>query len=65
MSGKLRRRGPARAVKRKLQRRAARQGRPMEEEIRAILGEVAGNQDKPRMKLATEIAELFKGIGLE
>jgi len=53
------------AVKRKLQRRAARHGRSMEEEIRDILRDAVRNEGKPRKGLGTEIAELFKGIELE
>ena len=44
------------AVKRKLQRRAARHGRSMEEEIRDILRDAVRTE---------EIAELFKGIELD
>jgi plasmid stability protein len=53
------------AVKRKLQRRAARHGRSMEEEIRDILRDAVRNEGKPRKGLGTEIAELFKGIELD
>jgi plasmid stability protein len=53
------------AVKRKLQRRAARHGRSMEEEIRDILRNAVKDEDKPRKGLGTEIAELFKGIELD
>ncbi len=53
------------AVKRKLQRRAARHGRSMEEEIRDILRDAVKEEGRARRGLGTEIAELFKGIGLE
>ena len=53
------------AVKRKLQRRAARHGHSMEEEVRDILRNAVKNDSKPRKGLGTEIAELFKGIELE
>ena len=53
------------AVKRKLQRRAARHGRSMEEEIRDILRDAVKEEGRARKGLGTEIAELFKGIGLE
>jgi plasmid stability protein len=53
------------AVKRKLQRRAARHGRSMEEEIRDILRDAVKDEGKPRKGLGTEIAELFKGIELD
>jgi plasmid stability protein len=53
------------AVKRKLQRRAARHGRSMEEEVRDILRNAVKDEGKSRKGLGTEIAELFKGIELE
>jgi plasmid stability protein len=53
------------AVKRKLQRRAARHGRSMEEEIRNILRDAVKDEGKPRKGLGTAIAERFKGIELE
>jgi antitoxin FitA len=53
------------AVKRKLQRRAARHGHSMEEEIRDILRDAVMKERKPRKGLGTEIAELFKGIELD
>jgi antitoxin FitA len=52
-------------VKRKLQRRAARHGHSMEEEIRDILRDAAKDEGRPRKRLGTEIAELFKGIELD
>lgn len=51
------------SVKTKLQRRAKRHGRSMEEEVREILRNATKDEGKNR-KLGTEIAELFRGIGL-
>ena len=53
------------AVKRKLQRRAARHGRSMEEEVRDILRNAVKDEGRPEFGLGTEIAEMFRGIGLE
>jgi plasmid stability protein len=53
------------AVKRKLQRRAARHGRSMEEEVRDILRNAVKDEERGRKGLGTEIAELFRGVGLE
>ena len=53
------------SVKRKLQRRAARYGRSMEEEVRDILRNAVKDEGRPRKGLGTEIAELFEGIGLD
>lgn len=50
-------------VKDRLQRRAARHGRSMEAEARDILRD-ALKDDQPVGGLGSEIAELFKGIGL-
>jgi antitoxin FitA len=52
------------AVKAKLQRRAKRHGRSMEEEVREILRDAAKNEGSRGKRLGTEIAELFRGIGL-
>jgi antitoxin FitA len=52
-------------VKTRLQRRAKRNGRSMEEEVREILRDAAKNERSQRKGLGTEIAELFRGIGLE
>jgi plasmid stability protein len=52
-------------VKKKLQRRAIRHGRSMEEEVRDILRNAV--KDEARRSaggLGTEIAALFAGIGL-
>ncbi len=52
-------------VKERLQRRAARHGRSMEAEIRDILRDVAKADIEPAGGLGTEIAALFRGIGLQ
>jgi plasmid stability protein len=52
-------------VKAKLQRRAKRHGRSMEEEVREILRDATKEESKGRKGLGTEIAELFRGIGLK
>jgi plasmid stability protein len=53
------------SVKRGLKRRAARHGRSMEEEVRAILRDAVKRDDRPAPGLGTRIAELFKDVGLE
>jgi plasmid stability protein len=52
-------------VKTRLQRRAKLNGRSMEEEVREILRDAAKNERNQRKGLGTEIAELFRGIGLK
>jgi plasmid stability protein len=52
-------------LKVRLQRRAARHGRSMEEEVRAILRDALKEDDSPAGGLGTEIASLFTRIGLE
>jgi plasmid stability protein len=52
-------------VKAKLQRRAKRHGRSMEEEVREILRDATKEERKGDKGLGTEIAELFRGIGLK
>ncbi len=52
-------------VKSRIQRRAKRHGRSMEEEVRDILRNAAKEQDTPAGGLGTEIASLFTKIGLE
>jgi plasmid stability protein len=52
-------------VKRKLQRRAARHGRSMEEEVRDILRDAVKDEERVRGGLGSEIAARFKGIELE
>jgi plasmid stability protein len=51
-------------VKSRLQRRAKRNGRSMEEEARDIL-RAAVHEDEPMGGLGTEIAALFRGHGLQ
>ena len=52
-------------VKSRLQRRAKRHGRSMEEEVRDILRNAAKEEDDPVRGLGTEIASLFTKIGLD
>ena len=52
-------------VKAKLQRRAKRHGRSMEEEVREILRDATKNEGTSRKGLGTEIASLFRGVGLK
>jgi plasmid stability protein len=52
-------------VKTKLQRRAKRHGRSMEEEVREILRDATKSEDSAKRKgLGTRIAERFRKIGL-
>ena len=51
-------------VKARLQKRAKRNRRSMEEEVREILRDATRNEGRPRKGLGTEIADLFRGIGL-
>jgi plasmid stability protein len=52
-------------LKVRLQRRARRNGRSMEEEARTILRNALHEQDRPSGGLGSEIAALFRGSGLE
>jgi antitoxin FitA len=52
-------------VKLRLQRRAARHGRSMEEEVRDILRDAVKNDSRRASGLGTRIANRFKGIGLD
>ncbi len=52
-------------VKAKLQRRAKRHGRSMEEEVREILRDAAKSDSASRKGLGTEIASLFRKVGLK
>jgi antitoxin FitA len=52
-------------VKARLQRRAKRHGRNMEEEVREILRDAVKEEDSPAGGLGTEIARLFAKVGLE
>lgn len=52
------------SVKQRLQHRAAKHGRSMEEEVREILRNAAKDESGPSEGLGTAIARRFKGIGL-
>ena len=52
-------------VKAKLRRRAAAHGYSMEEEVRGILRDAVRQPTPPAGGLGSEIAALFKGIGLD
>jgi plasmid stability protein len=52
-------------IKLRLQRRAKRHGRSMEEEVRDILRDAAKEEATPIRGLGTEIASLFRKGGLE
>jgi antitoxin FitA len=52
-------------VKSRLQRRAKRRGRSMEEEVRDILRNAAKEEETPVGGLGTEIASLFTKVGLD
>jgi antitoxin FitA len=52
------------SVKTRLQRRARRNGRSMEAEVREILRSAAKEKNGPQMGLGSEIAALMKGTGL-
>lgn len=52
-------------VKERLKKRAARHGRSMEAEVRDILRNAVKGGNEPKSGLGTEIAALFKGIGLK
>ena len=53
------------SVKTRLQRRAKRNGRSMEEEVREILRNAVNEPEPPKVGLGTEIASLFKGTGIK
>jgi len=52
------------SVKARLQRRAKKNGRSMEEEVRDILRNAVNERDVPSVGLGTQIASLFRGKGL-
>ena len=52
-------------VKARLQRRAKRHGRSMEEEIRDILRNAANQEEADTSRLGTEISRLFSQVGLD
>jgi plasmid stability protein len=51
-------------VKARLQRRAKRHGRSMEEEVRDILRDAVAEENSPSGGLGTDIAKLFARSGL-
>jgi len=53
------------SVKTKLQRRAKRHGRSMEEEVREILRDATKEGSRERKGFGTEVSKLFRGIGLK
>jgi antitoxin FitA len=52
-------------LKTRLQRRAKRHGRSMEEEAREILRNALREEETPAAGLGTEIAALFRDVGLD
>jgi plasmid stability protein len=52
------------SVKTRLQRRAKRNGRSMEEEVREILRNATNEPETPTLGLGTQIASLFSGKGV-
>jgi plasmid stability protein len=52
-------------VKARLQRRAKRHGRSMEEEVREILRNAVHEEDEPAGGLGTEMSSLFAKVGLD
>ena len=52
-------------LKTRLQRRAKRNGQSMEAEAREILRNALREEDAPSGGLGTEIADMFRGIGLK
>ena len=52
------------SVKNSLQRRAKRNGRSMEEEVRDILRTAAREEERPAKGLGSEISALFSKTGL-
>jgi plasmid stability protein len=52
-------------IKLRLQRRAKQHGRSLEEEVRVILRDAAKEEATPARGLGTEIASLFRKVGLD
>ena len=52
-------------VKTRLQRRARRHGRSVEEEVRHILRNAVKEEIRPTANLGSRIAARFRGIGLD
>jgi plasmid stability protein len=65
MMGQLVVRNIENAVKTRLQRRAKRHGRSMEEEVRDILRSAVSDEEIPSGGLGTDISRLFMKIGLD
>ena len=53
------------SVKARLQRRAKKHGRSMEEEVRDILRNAANEPEKATVGLGTQFANLIRGTGLK
>ena len=53
------------SVKSRLQRRAARRGRSMEEEVRDILRDAVKDEESSAGGLGTKIAARFRKVGLK
>ena len=53
------------SVKVRLQKRAKRHGRSMEEEVRDILRNAANEPEKPSVGLGTRMASRIKGTGIQ
>ncbi len=49
----------------RLERRASRHGRSMEDEARDILQDILEEQEEPRIGLGSRIAARFAGIGFD
>jgi plasmid stability protein len=52
-------------VKSRLQRRAKRNGRSMEAEVREIIINAALQKEAPEVGFGTQMANLFRGVGLK
>ncbi len=52
-------------VKVRLQRRAKRNGRSMEAEVREIIINAALQKETPEVGFGTQMANLFRGVGLK
>ena len=65
MMGQLVVRNIENAVKTRLQRRAKRHGRSMEEEVRDILRSAVSDEEIPSGGLGTDISRLFMKTGLD
>lgn len=52
-------------VKARIQRRAKRNGRSMEAEVREIIINAALQKEAPEVGFGTQMANLFRGVGLK